>query len=74
MFRAVKSSYELEVSLRGSVVRVKPLQANEERGFFLRTLARCEEFLAQVFLREHTTKDALSNLALHFKNRGWQVQ
>lgn len=74
MFRAVKSPYEMEVTLTGSTVHVKPLQADRDQGLIERTLARCEEFLAQVFLQEHASKDKLANLVLHFKNRGWQVQ
>lgn len=74
MFRAIKFPYILEVSLKGSMVRVKPIQETKERGIVYRTLARCEEFMAQMFLQEQAPKKSLSNLAYHFKQRGWQVQ
>lgn len=74
MFRAVKTPYQLEVQLKGGTVKVKSLNKNQERGLIERTLARCEEFMAQVFLQEHASQDRLSRLVTHFRNRGWQIQ
>lgn len=73
MFRAVKQSYELEVRFDGKTVRVKTLAPQKTRSLFDRTLAHCEEFLAQVSLQEQKAKQGLAQLVLHFKNRGWQV-
>jgi hypothetical protein len=74
MFRAVKAHYTLEVTLKDGAVKVKPVQPNKERGIVHRTLARCEEFLAQVALQEEASITNITNLVLHFKRRGWQVQ
>ena len=69
MFRAVKSPYEFEVTLKGNTVRVKPLGSQPSKGLIDRTLARCEEFLAQVFLQEQAPKVSIHNLAGYFRNR-----
>jgi hypothetical protein len=74
MFRAVKAHFMLEVTLKNGTVNVKPLQPDKERGIVHRTLARCEEFLAQVALQEQAPIINITNLVLHFKKRGWQVQ
>ena len=74
MFRAVKTNYTIEVTLKNGTVKVKPLQTGKERGIVHRTLARCEEFLAQVALQEGASIVDISNLILHFRTRGWQVQ
>ncbi len=74
MFRVIKFPYALEVTLKGSTVRIKPLQASQERGIIHRTLARCEEFMAQVALQEQASVFNIHNLVLHFKKRGWQIQ
>ena len=74
MFRAIKAHYMLEVTLKNGTVKVKPLQPDNDRGIIHRTLARCEEFLAQVALQEQASIINISNLVMHFKRRGWQVQ
>lgn len=74
MFRAVKSEYQLEVCLKGSTVHVKPVYHDKQEGLVMRTLARCEAFLAQTFLTEKARNASLSWLMRHFRNRGWQIQ
>lgn len=73
MFRAVKQPLQVEVSLKGEKVRVKPLANNEKEGLVCRTLARCEEFLAQVFLQEKAPRIPYAGLKSFFIQRGWQV-
>jgi hypothetical protein len=73
MFRAAKKPFEVEVSLNGKEVKVKALHNNVSDSLLYRTLARCEEFLAQVFLQEQQVKDAYPVLVRFFKGRGWNV-
>lgn len=73
MFRAVKPTCALDVLISGSTVRVIPARNAVERGLVQRTLARCEEFLAQVMLQNESAKDQLACLIRHFRSRGWQV-
>jgi hypothetical protein len=73
MFCAVKNPYKVEVSFDGQQVHVKPLSVDARQGLVMRTLARCEEFLAQVFLQERRPKDVLKGLAHYFRQRGWDI-
>lgn len=73
MFCAEKSPYRVEVSFDGKQVHVKPLEVDERKGLVSRTLARCEEFMAQVFLQERRPKDALMDLTHFFRQRGWNI-
>ena len=73
MFRAVKTPLQVEVSLRGEKVLVKPVGIVETEKLLYRTLARCEEFLAQVFLQEHASVFSYDRLKSFFKQRGWKV-
>ena len=73
MFCAVKNPYKVAVSFDGEQVRVKPLNATSSEGLVYRTLARCEEFLAQVFLQERRPKDAIKGLTAFFRQRGWDI-
>lgn len=71
MFHAVKKPLQVEVSLIGETVRVKPLTNNSAEGLICRTMARCEEFLAQMFLQEKQVSYA--GLKYFFKQRGWRI-
>lgn len=73
MFCAVKNPYRVEVSFDGKQVHVKPVAVDERKGLVSRTLARCEEFLAQAFLQERRPKDALMSLTHFFRQRGWDI-
>lgn len=73
MFRIEKGEYELEVFVKGQTVRVRPITNYLYIAFFCRTLARCEEFLAQQFCRENWGWDKRSMLENYFQERGWQV-
>ena len=73
MFRALKSPLQVEVSLKGEKVMVKPIAINETEKLLYRTLARCEEFLAQVFLQEKAPAISYAGLKKFFRQRGWQV-
>ena len=73
MFRAVKKPLTVEVTYDGEKVRVKPVKMKPEEGIVYRTLARCEEFLAQMFLQEQSASVAQPNLVGFFKQRGWAV-
>lgn len=73
MFCAVKNPYRVKVSFDGEQVHVMPLGADERKGLVSRTLARCEEFMAQVFLQERRPKDALMGLTQFFRQRGWDI-
>jgi hypothetical protein len=71
MFLAVKKPLQVEVSLIGETVRVKPLNTNKAEGIIYRTMARCEEFLAQMFLQEK--EGSYTGLKNFFKQRGWHI-
>ena len=71
MFRAIKQPLQVEVSLIGETVRVKPLLKNNTEGIIHRTMARCEEFLAQMFIQERQVSYA--GLKHFFKQRGWHI-
>lgn len=73
MFRAVKKPFEVEVYLKGEEVKIKPLHLTAQQSLLYRTLARCEEFLAQVFLQEQQVKDPYPVLISFFKGRGWSI-
>lgn len=73
MFCAVKNPYRIVVSFDGQQVRVKPVDVDARQGLIYRTLARCEEFLAQVFLQERRPKDVFSGLVSFFRQRGWDI-
>lgn len=73
MFRAVKKPIQVEVTLRGEKVCVKPVAISESEKLLCRTLARCEEFLAQVFLQEKAPSVSYARLKNFFRQRGWQV-
>lgn len=73
MFCAVKNPYRVKVSFDGKQVHVMPIGADERKGLVSRTLARCEEFMAQVFLQERRPKDALMGLTHFFRQRGWDI-
>ena len=73
MFLAVKNPLQLEVTLRGEKVMVKPVTKSEAEKLVYRTLARCEEFLAQVFLQEKAPAVSYAKLKSFFRQRGWQV-
>ena len=73
MFCAVKKPYRVLVSFDGHQVRVKPVDADARQGLIYRTLARCEEFLAQVFVQERRPKDVFSSLITFFRQRGWDI-
>jgi hypothetical protein len=73
MFCAVKNPYRVVVSFDGRRVRVKPVGAGAREGLIYRTLARCEEFLAQVFLQERRPRDVSSGLIGFFRQRGWYI-
>ena len=73
MFCAVKNPYRVRVSFDGDKVRVKPVGTDAREGLIYRTLARCEEFLAQVFLQERRPKDVFSGLTSFFRQRGWDI-
>ena len=73
MFRAVKKPLEIEVTYDGEKVRVKPLRVKPGEGIVHRTLARCEEFLAQVFLQEQAAPVPYPRLVGFFKQRGWAI-
>ena len=71
MFRAVKKPLQVEVTLKGQTVRVKPVYKNSSEGLICRTMARCEEFLAQMFLQEQ--QGNYHGLKSFFQQRGWRV-
>lgn len=73
MFRAVKQPLQVEVTLNGEKVRVKPVAIKETEKLLYRTIARCEEFLAQVFLQEKAPSVSYARLKSFFRQRGWQV-
>ena len=73
MFHAVKKPLQVEVSLRGEKVIVKPIGISETEKLLYRTMARCEEFLAQVFLQEKAPVVSYAGLKNFFKQRGWKV-
>jgi len=73
MFFAVKNPYRVAVSFDGNKVHVKPVGAGTREGLIYRTLARCEEFLAQVFLQERRPKDVFGGLTSFFRQRGWDI-
>ena len=73
MFRAVKNPLQVEVTLKGKKVMVKPVGISEPEKLLYLTLARCEEFLAQVFLQEKAPVVSYAGLKLFFRQRGWQV-
>ena len=73
MFRAVKKPLQVEVTLKGEKVLVKPIAMKETEKLVYRTLARCEEFLAQVFLQEKAPSVSYARLKSFFRQRGWQV-
>lgn len=73
MFRAAKNPFEVEVYLNGQEVKIKPLHVNAQQSLLYRTLARCEEFLAQVFLQEQQVKDPYPVLISFLKGRGWSI-
>lgn len=73
MFCAVKNPYRVQVSFDGRQVRVKPVDIDAREGLIYRTLARCEEFLAQVFVQERRPKDVFSSLIAFFRQRGWDI-
>jgi hypothetical protein len=72
MFRAVKNPFVIEVSSDGENVRVVPIKKTKE-GIIYRTIARCEEYLAQLFLKEQQPNNIISGLAGYFKQRGWSI-
>jgi hypothetical protein len=74
MFRAVKNPLEVEVTFDGQNVSVKPLHVTQAEGLVSRTLARCEEFLAQTFLQEQPHRDTYRSLVNFFKGRGWYIK
>lgn len=71
MFHAMKKPLQVEVSLVGKTVRVKPLSTDSTEGIIYRTMARCEEFLAQMFVQERQVSYA--GLKSFFKQRGWRI-
>jgi len=73
MFLAVKKPLQVEVSLKGKKVLVKPVGISETEKLVYRTLARCEEFLAQVFLQEKAPVVSYAGLKSFFRQRGWKV-
>jgi hypothetical protein len=73
MFRAVKNPLEVEVTFDGRQVRVKPVKVKSGDGVVGRTLARCEEFMAQVFLSEQKVPVSYARLVDFFKGRGWAI-
>jgi hypothetical protein len=73
MFCAEKNPYRVKVSFDGKQVHVSPMGVDERKGLVSRTLARCEEFMAQVFLQERRPKDALMDLTHFFRQRGWNI-
>ncbi|MGV3657412.1 MAG: hypothetical protein ACO1NX_05640 [Chitinophagaceae bacterium] len=73
MFLAVKNPLQLEVTLRGEKVMVKPVTKSEAEKLVYRTLARCEEFLAQVFLQVKASFVSYEKHKSFFWQRGWQV-
>lgn len=72
MFRVVKTPYELEVQVKEQSVRIKPV-CQYLSSLVGRTLARCEEFLAQQFFQQHPAADKFKLMKAYFENRGWQV-
>jgi hypothetical protein len=72
MFRAVKNPFVIEVSFDGENVRVVPVKKAKE-GIIYRTIARCEEYLAQLFIKEQNPINKISGLAGYFKQRGWSI-
>lgn len=74
MFRALKSEYQLEISLLGNTVMVKPMFGHRQESLVMRTLARCEAVLAQAWLTEKANAANLGALIRYFRNRGWQIQ
>ncbi len=71
MFRVAKAPYEMEVMVKDQMVRIRPV--NKYLNLVGRTLARCEEFLAQQFFQEQPTGDKHRLMQSYFENRGWQV-
>lgn len=71
MFRVAKAPYEMEVVVRGETIRVRPVK--KYLSLVGRTLARCEEFLAQQFCLEQHAPDKNSLLQAYFRQRGWQI-
>jgi hypothetical protein len=73
MFRAVKKPLEVEVTFDGQKVHVKPLKIKQGESIVYRTLARCEEFLAQMFLQEQSSSVGHRGLVGFFQQRGWAI-
>ncbi|MBA2328994.1 MAG: hypothetical protein H0V91_05185 [Flavisolibacter sp.] len=68
----MKNPFVIEVSFDGENVRVVPIKKTKE-GIIYRTIARCEEYLAQLFLKEQQPNNIISGLAGYFKQRGWSI-
>jgi len=71
MFRVAKAPYEMEVMVKDQTVRIRPV--NKYLSLVGRTLARCEEFLAQQFFQEQNAADKRGLMQSYFENRGWQI-
>ncbi|WP_132053929.1 hypothetical protein [Pseudocnuella soli] len=71
MFRVEKAPYEMEVMVKDETVRIRP--GKKYLNLVGRTLARCEEFLAQQFFKQHNVADKYRLMQAYFESRGWQV-
>lgn len=69
-----KGNIVLKVALEGNTVRIQPVVGQFDNPQLLHTLARNEELLAQVYVSQLSTEEALRGMARYFEERGWLVR